>query len=561
MLKKNGKFMLLALMILTLVVGCSSSPKTEVKDAGNATPAPEATNAPTASGDTQKIVYVLNNEADKLDPGLTAETFATPIISNVFEGLVQMNDKYEPLPGVAKEWKVSPDGLVYTFTLRDDAKWSDGSKLTAKDFFYSWKRVMTAETASDYSFMMYPYIKNGEKFFKGEVKEDELGIKVINDTTLEVTLEAPSPYIMQLFAFSCYMPVQQAAVEKDKDAWHRKAETFISNGPFKVKELKFGESYTLVKNENYWGKDNVRLEEVKFSIVPEMATGLTAMESKKVDGINGVPTAEIARLKAGDDRFIVLPALGTTYYLLNNKVKPLDDEKVRKALALAINRKEIVENVTQGGQQPAFALIPNGMTLEGKDFREAGGSYGLTETGDVEAAKKLLAEAGYPDGKGFPKLSLKYYSGDIPKKVTEALQQMWKKNLNIDLELKSSEWKVYYKEIQDYDYGIASMGWGGDYAHPMTFLDVFNSKSPNNMTNWGSSDYDQQVDSAKKELDPAKQLEAMHKAEDILMNEMRILPVYHSTNVMMMAEYVKGWNRNILGNIYFKDAYVEGRGK
>ncbi|MBE1552966.1 peptide ABC transporter substrate-binding protein [Sporosarcina limicola] len=557
--KSRGFVLFFVLLLAFLVVGCSAadSGKEGKKDVDKV---PDAKDTP-GSSDSQKIVYVLNNEADKLDPGLTAETYAAPILSNAFEGLVQMDENYEPQEGVAKSWDVSKDGLVYTFNIREDAKWSDGTPLNANDFLYSWTRVMTAATASDYSFMMYPYIKNGEKFYNGEVDVDQLGVKVVNDTTLEVTLESPVPYMMQMFAFSSYFPVQKSAVDKDPDAWHRNPETFISNGPFKVKELKFGESYTLVKNENYWGKDDVKLEEIKFSIVPELATGLTAMESNNVDGINGVPTAEIARLKANDDRFIVLPALGTTYFLLNNKVKPLDDEKVRKALALAINRKEIVENVTQGGQEPAFALIPGGMILEGQDFREAGGTYGLTETGDIEEAKKLLAEAGYPDGQGFPKLTLKYYSNDTAKKVTEALQQMWKKNLNIDLELKSAEWKVYRKEVEVHDYDIGNMGWGGDYAHPMTFFDVFASNSPNNMTNWTSEEYDKHLELAKRELDPSKSIEAMHNAEDILMNEMRILPIYHSTNVMMMAEHVKGWKRSILGNIYFRDAYVEGRGE
>ncbi|WP_313892089.1 peptide ABC transporter substrate-binding protein [Psychrobacillus sp.] len=558
-MKKRGKFLLFYVILFMLIVGCSST-QTETKEEETKAPDPVAPDTgEVESKDSQKIVYVLNNEADKLDPGLTAETYASPILSNVFEGLVQVNDKYEPIEGVAKSWEVSDDGLIYTFNIREDAKWSDGTPLTANDFFYSWTRVMTAATASDYSFMMYPYIKNGEKFFNGEVGADQLGIKVVNDTTLEVTLESPVPYMMQMFAFSSYFPVQKSAVEKDPEAWHRNPATYVSNGPFKVQELNFGESYILVKNENYWGKDDVKLEEIKFSIVPEQATGLTALESNTVDGINGVPTAEIARLKSSDDRLIVLPALGTTYFLFNNQVKPLDDERVRKALSLALNRKEIVENVTQGGQQPAFALVPNGMILEGEDFREAGGSYGLTETGDIEEAKRLLAEAGFPNGEGFPKLSLKYYSNDTAKKVTEALQQMWKKNLNIDLELKSAEWKVYYNEISSYDYAIGNMGWGGDYAHPMTFLDVFASQSPNNTTNWKSEEYDKYLELAKRELDPAKSLEAMHNAENILIEEMRILPIYHSTNVMMMAEHVKGWNRSILGNIYFRNAYVEGR--
>lgn len=552
MLRGLGRFLIVSVLVVSLLAGCSqTAQEPEAQDAPSAEEQPKA--------DTQKINYVLNDEASKLDPTITSETYAMPILTNVFEGLIRMDDNSQPQPGVAKTWEISDDGLVYTFHLRD-AKWSDGSPLTAKDFEYSIKRVMDPKVASEFSFMVYPYIKNGEKRYQGAATEEDLGVKAIDDKTLEITLETPISFMMQVLSCTCYFPVKKDAVEKDPTGWATKAETFVSNGPFKIKEMKFGESVTIVKNENYWGKDNVRLEEIKFSYIPETATGLTAMEAGSVDGIHNVPTSEIPRLKS-DPRFHVLPTVSTCYYLINNKVKPLDDVRVRQALSLALDRKEIVDNVLQAGQKPAFAIVPYGLTLEGQDFREAGSAYGQTDRGNVEEAKRLLAEAGYPDGKGFPKLTLKYSTNPDYKKVSEAMQQMWKKNLNIDLQLGTSEWKVYFEEVKKYDYDIAQMGWTGDYAHPMTFLDIFVTGNPSNMTNWASAEYDEAIRASKAETDPKKSLEAMHKAEDILMGEMRILPVFHRTYPMMMAEYVKGWRRNVVGLLYFQDAYVEGKGE
>ncbi len=557
MVRGLGRFLVAGILIIAVLAGCGQAApqKTEPSKAEPApAPQPEQPKA-----DTQKINYVLNDEASKLDPTITSETYSGPILTNVFEGLIRMDDNNQPQPGVATSWEISKDGVVYTFHLRD-AKWSDGSPLTAKDFEYSFKRVMDPKVASEFSFMAYPYIKNGEKRYKGLAKEEDLGVKAVDDRTLKITLETPISFMLQILSCTCYFPVKKDVVEKDPEGWARNAATFISNGPFKIKEMKFGESITMVKNEHYWGKDKVRLEEIKFSYIPETATGLTAMEAGSVDGIHNVPTSEIPRLKS-DPRFHVMPCVSTCYYLLNNKVKPLNDVRVRKALSLALDRKEIVENVLQAGQKPAFAIVPYGLSLEGQDFREAGTTYGQTDTANVAEAKKLLAEAGYPDGKGFPKLTLKYSTNPDYKKVSEAMQQMWKKNLNIDLELKTSEWKVYFEEVKKYDYAVAQMGWSGDYAHPMTFLEIFVTGNPSNMTNWASAQYDKAIRESKVEQDPKKSLEAMHKAEDILIGEMRILPVFHRVYPMMMAEYVKGWRRNVLGLLYFQDAYIEGRGK
>jgi len=513
-------------------------------------PAADAAAAP------QKIVYVVNDEADDLDPGTSSETFADPAIINCFEGLVTTDENETPIPGTAESWTISPDGLVYTFVIRENAKWSDGKALTAEDFAYSWKRVLDPATGAKNAGMLYGYIKNGSKVFRGELPADEAGIKVLDERTIEVTLEAPTPYMLQMFAFRCFYPVRKDMVEADPEGWHRNAATYVGNGPFKVSEMNFGESIVLVKNENYWDAANVKLEEITFRVIGELSTALTAMESGDVDGIESVPSTEVPRLKAESDDFYILPALGTTYYHFNNQNAPLDNAKVRQALSLALDRREIVNTILQGAGIPAFAVVPPGLAIGGKDFREEGGLYGGVESADVEGARKLLAEAGYPDGEGFPELTLSYYTHPTVKKLVEAMQQMWKKNLNIDLKVANAEWQVYYADVMAMNYDICAMGWGGDYAHPMTFLAIFTSETTNNLTNWSDPVYDSYIEGAQKETDSDAILDYMHKAEDLLMTENRVLPIYHRSYTMMMGSHVKDWRRNVLGSIIFKDAYV-----
>jgi len=504
----------------------------------------------------QELIYVVNHEADLFDPGITGETYAVPIIVNAFEGLVKIDKAGALVPAAAESWEISDDGLEYTFSLRKGAKWSDGKPLTAADFVFAWTRVLKPETGSKYAEMLF-YIKNGKQYYKGEVDEKALGFSAIDNHTIKMTLESPTPYMLQLMTFWVYFPVRKDIVEKNPDGWARKPETYIGNGPFQTTEMNLGQSVVFKKNENYWRADQVKLEKLTIRLIPEMATALIAMEAGDVDGIENVPPAEIPRLQVENDNFVVIPGLGTTYYLMNNQHKPLDDIRVRKALSLAIDRRQLIEHVLQSGDEPAFAIVPYGLSFNGKDFREEGGGYGLTESAQVEQAKALLAEAGYPNGEGFPVLHFKYSSGTIIKKIVEALQQMWKQALNIDFKVSSSEWKVYYPEIQNGDYDIAQMGWGADYAHPMTFLDIFLTNGPNNHTFWASPEYDKFVALSKETTDIGKSVEFMHKAEDVLMNDMAILPLFHRSYAMMMGQHVKGWYRSSLGFIYFEDAYLE----
>ena len=522
---------------------------------------------PAASGE-QKIIFALHNEPDGIDPGITDNTFAIPILFNAFEGLVTYDAENNIIPADAESWEVSPDGLTYTFHLREGLKWSDGTPLTAQDYLYSIKRVANPMTASKYAYMVTDYVKGAQEYYDllGSGTADEaaiaeaeanLGVSAPDDLTLVITLNHTTPYFLGILSMWTYAPVQQATIEANGDSWTQSADTFISNGPFKVSEMKFGEGITLVKNENFWDAANVQLEEVEFRYILDMSTALSAFESGEIDGMMSVPSADLPRLKVESDCLTIWPAFGTTYYLLNNTVEPLNDPLVRKALNLAIDRTALIDNVMQSTDTPALALVGPGYVVDGEDFTEGRSDFGLSVTGNVEEAQQLLAEAGYPNGEGFPTLRLGYYTDTVVKKVAEALQQMYKQNLNIDLEITTADWSVYYEQVQAGDFDIAAMGWGADYLHPMSFMPLFETGSTQNYTGYSNPEYDALVEQARTEPDAKTAMDLMRQAEALLMEDYPFVPIFFRSYPMMMQTYVKGWSRSPLNYFYLQHAYVE----
>ena len=288
-----------------------------------------------------------------------------------------------------------------------------------------------------------------------------------------------------------------------------------------------------------------------------MSTALSAFESGEIDGMMSVPSADLPRLKAESDSLTIWPAFGTTYYLLNNAVEPLDDPLVRQALNLAIDRTALIDSVMQSTDTPALALVGPGYVVDGEDFTEGRSDFGLSTTANVEEAQRLLAEAGYPNGEGFPTLRLGYYTDTVVKKVAEAMQQMFKQNLNIDLEITTADWAVYYEQVQAGDYDIAAMGWGADYLHPMSFLPLFETGSTQNYSNYSNPEYDALVEQARVEPDAQTAMDLMRQAEALMMEDYPFIPVFYRSYPMMMQTYVKGWSRSPLNYFYLKDAYVE----
>lgn len=512
----------------------------------------------------QTIKYNIGADPKTIDPGLNSSVEGGTIDVNAFEGLTNIDSNEKVVPGVAEKWDVSKDGLTYTFHLRSTAKWSDGKAVKAKDFEYAWKRALDPKIASDYAYQLF-YLKNGEAYNGGKATADTVGVKATDDSTLVVTLASPVPYILSLFAFPTYMPLREDTVSAHPDDWFTKADTFICNGPFKMKEWLPKDKIVFVKNDSYWNKDKIKLTTIEYKLLDNETSYMTAFTSGQLDFIESPPSEQIPTLLSNGTAKIY-PYLGTYYYSFNiasdaDKINPavakvLKDLKVRKAIELAIDRKVLVENVTKGGQKPATSFVPTGIKdADGTDFKKK--DY-YPASGDVAQAKQLLSEAGFPDGKGFPSIEIMYNSGQGHQDIATAVQEMLKKNLGITVTLRNVERKVQLDETANKKYpAMARNGWTADYADPMTFLDMWTTTSGNNVSGYSSAEYDKLITQAKTEADPTKRMTLMHQAEDLLMTDIPIIPLYEYTNIVCLKSYVKGVHKSPLGMVYFNDTYIE----
>ncbi len=508
----------------------------------------------------QSIKYNINSELLSIDPALNGEGHGATVISNTFEGLLRYDEKNKLVAGVAERWERSSDGLNYTFSLRKNAKWSDGEPVTAMDFVYAWRRALNQETAASKVYHLYP-LKNGEKYNSGLAEAEEVGVKAKDDYTLEVTLENPTQYFLSLTALPIYFPVREDIVEK-KD-WTLRPKTYVGNGPFKLMEWIAQESLTVIKNEYYWDAKKVKLESIEFSMIKDLSSYTEAFTSGDLDIIESPSNQDTQELlKEGLAK--TFPYLGTYFYCINvsDKAKEVDsdlarvlsDVKVRKALNLAINRDIIVTSATMGKYTPAYSFVPKGI-MESKDKDFASIKY-YNPVGDVEEAKRLLSEAGYPNGTGFPKVALSYNTDEIHGDVAKAIQDMWKNNLNIEVELRAEEWEAFQNNLNEKKYILSKYSFIADYADPINFLDMWTSKSERNAAGYNNGKYDELVASAKRELNSTKRIEYLHQAEAVLMEDMPVLPIYYYTNIMCIKETVKDVIKSPLGFVFFNKAYV-----
>ncbi|MCE5284450.1 MAG: peptide ABC transporter substrate-binding protein [Pelosinus sp.] len=529
-MKKKLLFFLLAVLSLTIVLaGCSSKKSTE-----------------------QVFRYALEAEPATLDPAKSTGIPESLVELQIFEGLTRLDDKDQPAPGVAEKWDVSPDGLVYTFHLRADAKWSNGDPVTAKDFEFAWKRALSPAEATENAYMLFP-LKNAEAYNKKAVSAEEVGVKAINDTTLEVMLEKPTAYFLSLTAFHAFYPLPEKVVTASPDKWASEVRTLIGNGPFKLSLWEHNNKMEFAKNENYWDKGAVKLTKMEWPVSDSQTTRLTLIENDQADMMVEPPTPDHDRLTK-EGLLKIAPYLGEYYYVFNTTKAPFDNPKVRKAFSMAINRDPLVTNVIKGGKKPAYAWVAPGLLdpATNKDFREEGGNL-VAE--DLAEAKKLLAEAGYPDGRGLPPVTILFSTSELHKSIAEGIQEMWKKNLGVNVDLTNQESKVFLATRTAGAFQIARASWIGDYADPMTFMDVFTD--PTNDAKYNNPAYNKLVEQAKNTNDQKIRFDAMHNAEKMLMDDAVVIPIYYTTQPYIAKPYVKGYFWSILGLADFKTAYIE----
>ena len=481
----------------------------------------------------------INNagEPEWLDPNRCADGTGGEILWNTFAGLVQAHPaSLEPMPEIATHWDVSADRRTYTFHLRP-SQWSDGTPLTAHDFVFSFRRLVDPKTGSKYATNGHIF-KGGAAVSRGAAPPESLGVRAVDDLTLVVELEDPLPYVLSFLTFYSFMPIPQhllADLERrgiDEALWTR-PEHVVSNGPYRLTEWKFRARMMFERNPRYWDAANVRLDRVRVAMVESYTTALTMYAVGEFDwpGSNTSLPAEFMDHLAGYRDFRRHPYLASYYYWINTKAPPLDNPLLRRALALAIDREALVRHVTRGGQIPAADLVPDGVA----GYRALG-----RPLFDPEAARRLLAEAGYASGADVPAITLTYNTSEGHKQVAEAVQQMWKDVLGIRVELENQEWKVFLSTAEMNNFQLCRMGWTADYADPFTFLELLTSACGNNHSNWSDPAYDRLLKEANRELDPAVRLEKFREAEALALEQQPLIPLYTYTRTQLVKPYVRG---------------------
>ena len=498
-----------------------------------------------ASGTRLGVLHVGNgDEPQELDPHIVTGHIEHKLCMALLEGLLTLDPEHlRVVPGVARDWQVSEDGRTYRFHLREDARWSNGDPVTAADFVYSWRRALLPGLGNNYAYMLY-YLNNAEEFHRGKITDfSAVGVRAPDDLTLEVKLDNPTPFFPHLLTHMSYYPVHRATIETFGAAdergtrWTRPG-NYVGNGPFKLKEWTLNRRIVVEKNEQYWDAHAVRLNGVVFYPVQNATTEERMFRAGQLHITGTIPTDKIARYQQDRPEVLKLhPFFSTYYYLFNTTSPPLDQVKVRRALALSIDRQQLVEKITMAGELPAYSYTPpdvNGYHAEPM-LRY-----------DVAQARALLAAAGYPDGAGFPPVELMYNTSEGHRRIAIAVQQMWKTNLNIQVTLVNQDWKVYLDKRDGRDYQIARAGWIGDYLDPNTFLDMYTSHSGNNDTGWSNPRYDALIAQAARTTAQEQRYARFREAENILMEELPIMPIYTYVNKALVSPDVHGWYPNLL---------------
>ncbi|MCI6817494.1 MAG: peptide ABC transporter substrate-binding protein [Clostridium sp.] len=514
----------------------------------------------TTSTEDFEIAVNFASEPNTIDPALNSAVDGAVMINHIFEGLYKWVDDGSGNAtlalGQAKEVTPNADKTVYTVKLRDDIKWSDGKDVVAADFVYAWQRLVDPNTAADYCYMA-DIILNANEIMAGEMDKSELGVKAIDEKTLEITLHTACPYFEEIMAFPALMPIRSDIIEQYGDQWTFSPETYIGNGQYKMAEWSHNEFIKLVPSETYYDVDKLGPKVIKFALMDDTNAIYAAYRSGSLNFIQEVPVDEIPGLLSSGE-LKVHPYLGTYYCCFNTSKAPFDDVRVREAFSLVIDRNYIVENVTKTGQKPATAFVPSGISdAPGTkdDFRAVGGDYMDVSAEkyqeNCERARQLLAEAGYPNGEGFPIVEYLYNTSDNHRLIGEALQNMWQTELGVTVNLVNQEWNTFLDTRKNGDYSIARNGWIADYNDPMSFLDMWLTGGGNNDAQYSNPDYDALIMQAKSTSDLAERMSLMHQAEDILMGQDVVHAAIYFYTDKYMSQGIKGMYFTPLGYYFF----------
>lgn len=497
----------------------------------------------------------IGTEVQGLDQHIVTGVPEHRVLSTLFEGLADADpDTLEPIPGAAQSWDISPDGMKYVFHLRPEGKWSNGDPVTAGDFVYSARRILTPALAAEYAYMFH-CVKNARAFNEGKITDfSQVGVKAVDELTLEITLENPTPYLLGMQIHDSWYPVHPPTIEnfgridERNTKWTRPG-NLVGNGAFTLKRWVPNNIIEVVRNEHYWNRDKVRLERILFYPIENQLTEERSFRTGLIDLTESALTTKVPSYRRNRPNLIKLdPYLATYFYRFNTVRPPFNDPRVRRAFAMTVDRVAICTRIMTANQRPAYAFTvpdPHGYTCtEAIPF-------------DPEAARRLLAEAGYPGGKGFPDVSILYNTQVDHKTIAEAIQSMWKEHLGVNVALLNQEWKVYMDSERNFDYDISRAGWVGDFNDPINFLEIWTKDNGNNRTGWYSDEYERLLEQSRRTADQEQRYEVFQKAEKILLDEAPLLPIYYYTHVYFKSARVKNWHSNLLSYFSFKDVYLE----
>ena len=569
-MKKRVIALLMAAVMVTGLTACGSGSGAETapaaepaaessaEESGEEAAPADAAEAPAASDGSKILKVQVGPDPETIDPALNSAVDGGNMLLHAFECLLIVDQDGKLAPGQAESWETSEDGLTWTFHLREGLKWSDGSDLTANDFVYSWKRVCDPMVAAPYAETVLSMVEGYEDAINGNL--DALQVVAEDDLTLVVTLNAPCSYFGSLAAFATLSPVQQATVEANGDGWATAPETYVSNGPFYMTEWVPGSHILFSKNPNYWNADAIKLDGIQFALIEDSNAAYSAYQTGEVLMIKDVPTEEIPSLTGSSD-FFVDPIIGTYYVSLNLNNDAFKDAKVRQALSLAIDREYVANTLMQGTYSPAGNFMgPGWIDTDGSQFIDnANGGNAYIDTtnfdANLEEAKALMEEAGYPNGEGFPAIAYTTNDAGYHKVLAEYLQQAWAE-LGIDLQVNIVEWSSFTPMRRNGEYDVARNGWVGDYSDPSNMLDLLYSTNGNNDGKFSNAEYDAAMDVSRTTLDAAERSEALHKAEDILMSETACIPIAYYNDFWLQSDKITGSWHSPYGYWFFMYADI-----
>jgi len=503
---------------------------------------------------TRKVLRFGNgSEPQDIDPHIVTGTVEYRLLQTFSEGLVNEDPQMNIIPGVAERWDISPDGLTYTFHFRADAKWSNGDPVTPQDFIDSFQRELTSSLACQYAYMLFNHIRGAKDYYDGKISDfTKVGFQSPDAHTLVLQLVQPAPFLLHALNHYAWYPVHIPTIKKfggmtqRSTAWTR-PENYVGNGPYILKSWEPNKLIVAERSPTYWDRANVKIDEIDLYPVELADTEERMFRAGQLDITNEVPLTKLAVYRREHPESVrVDPYDGVYFYRYNVARKPFDDVRVRRALALAIDRESLVKNVTLADEEPAYNFVPQNLLGYRSEH---------TFKADVAEAQRLLAEAGYPDGKGFPHVELLYNTLEKHKTIGEALQQMWRKNLNIDIKLLNEEWKVYIDDQHARNFQFQRAGWIADYVDPHVFFDLWETDGGNNDSSWGNPEYDRLLHSALSAPSTAARYAIYQQMEKILIDEMPVLPIFYYTRTRLISPKVKGFVNTPIDNCPWK--YVD----